>query len=160
MYKRYLFLFTATVLISILSVGCKGKKDANKINSNDKLLNHIVTSANESNEDKDGIAPQATINFDQWIYFGNPDDRYRIYRIKTDGSGLTKIVDARMEGFHDLEEWIYYLDTTEPYTPAKLARMKWDGSEKKEVLVEENVEMFQVSDEYIFFMLLRRIYIV
>lgn len=157
MYKRYLFLFTATVLISILSVGCKGKKDANKINSNDKILNHIVTSANESNEDKDGIAPQATINFDQWIYFGNPDDRYRIYRIKTDGSGLTKIVDARMEGFHDLEEWIYYLDTTEPFTPAKLARMKWDGSEK-EVLVEENVEMFRVSDEYIFYAFENNIY--
>ncbi|WP_246552559.1 DUF5050 domain-containing protein [Vallitalea pronyensis] len=157
MYKRYLFLFTTILMISLLSIGCKSKKDDHKTKSDDKVVNHVVSSANVSNEDKDGVLFATAINFDEWIYFGNPDDRHRIYRMHVDGSGLTKIVDARMEGFHDLKEWVYYLDTTQPHTPAKLARVKWDGSEK-EVLVEENVEMFQQSDDYIIYAFENNIY--
>lgn len=157
MYRRYIYLLVSMILMTALSVGCRTKKDNNKNKSEDNTLGHIITSANVVEESEQVEPPETAINFDDWLYFGNPDDRYHIYRIQTDGSNLKKVVDARMEGFGDLTEWIYYIDTSEAGTPGKLARIKWDGS-GKEILIEEHVEMLRTSEKYVFYAFENNIY--
>jgi hypothetical protein len=147
----YIFIF----IISVILAGCNGREveettDSEITDAIDQLNNINRIDISTRNEED-------IINFDEWIYFGNPDDNYNIYKAKTDGSNLMKLVDARLEGFGNLGEWIYFIDTNSSDTKAKLARIKWDGS-NKEVITEENVNSFCMNEDNIFYVYENNIY--
>ncbi len=142
------YIIILMVFICFLLTSCKNEK---------KVEVTIVDNDTTSTKSVDLESTISDIDFNEWLYFGNPDDNYKIYRMKTDGTGLTKIADARFDGIRNLESWIYYIDTNEKYTPAKLARVSWDGT-GKEILSEEDVNAFCTSEDYIFYIFENNIY--
>ncbi|MCT4686177.1 DUF5050 domain-containing protein [Vallitalea sp.] len=142
------YIIILMVFICFLLTSCKKEK---------KVEVTIVDNETTSTKSADLASTISNINFNDWLYFGNPDDNYKIYRMKIDGTGLTKIADARFDGISNLENWIYYIDTNEKYTPAKLARISWDGT-GKEILSEEDVNAFCTSEDYIFYIFENNIY--
>lgn len=136
------------VILCFVLVGCKSENKTKVTIVSEKIPDGNATELAYSN---------SNIDFDEWIYFGNPDDNYKIYRMKTDGTDLTKITDAVYEGIKTLDEWIYYIDTNNKYTPAKLARIRWDG-ENKEILSEEDISTFCESEDYIIYIYENNIY--
>lgn len=141
------------VLISIILSSCNGKVQE----TTDEIKDTADEQYNINEFDITTSNQEDLIDFDEWIYFGNPDDNYNIYKAKTDGSNLMKLVDARLEGFGNLQEWIYFIDTNNFGTKAKLARIKWDGS-NKEILSEENVNSFCMNEHNIFYVYENNIY--
>lgn len=136
------------VICTFVLAGCGNTKKADVT-----VVDSEITKDKENNNNKSSL----DINFNEWVYFGNPDDNYKIYRMKTDGTGLTKITDAVFQGIRSLDNWIYYIDTNSKYNPAKLARIKWDGTDK-EILSEEEILSFCTSEDYIFYIYENNIY--
>ncbi|GMQ56140.1 hypothetical protein AN1V17_05330 [Vallitalea sediminicola] len=144
--KKYIFILM--VFVCLILTSCNNDK---------KLKVTVVDNETTNTKSADLESTISDINFNEWLYFGNPDDNYKIYRMKTDGTGLTKIADARFDGISNLENWIYFIDTNEKYTPAKLARINWDGT-GKEMLSEEDVNAFCTSEDNIFYIFENNIY--
>jgi hypothetical protein len=59
-----------------------------------------------------------------WIYFINPLQNRTIYKIKNDGTSLTKLNDVSTTFINVLGDWIYYID----FYDGKLHKIKIDGS--------------------------------
>ncbi|GKX32082.1 hypothetical protein SH1V18_45620 [Vallitalea longa] len=142
------YIIILMVLCSFVLAGCGNTKKTDVT-----VVDNDMTNDKKNNLENDN----SEINFNEWVYFGNPDDNYKIYRMKTDGTNLTKITDAVFEGIRSLDNWIYYIDTNSKYTPAKLARIKWDGTDK-EILSEEDINSFCTSEDYIFYIYENNIY--
>lgn len=77
---------------------------------------------------------------DGWIYFSNTQDNYSVYKIKTDGTSLTKLNDVHTGGLCVVGDWIYYYTMKEDthnkgsYYLYRYYKMRIDGSENTEVL--------------------------
>ena len=64
---------------------------------------------------------------EDWLYFMNTDDNLKVYRIKTDGTGLEKINDVHTSNINIAGGWIYYGNYDDPFQ--RLYRMRLDGSD-------------------------------
>jgi hypothetical protein len=81
-----------------------------------------------------------------WIYFINLSDGNKIYKIKVDGSELTKLIDTRSYGLQYEEGCLYYL-TGLP--PQNFTLFKFDISNVKQQKLFEKINSYAISDGYI-----------
>ena len=65
-----------------------------------------------------------------WIYYRNSSDGYKLYKVKTDGSGREKINDDSSWFINVVGDWIYYVNADDGY---KLYKVKTDGSGRQVV---------------------------
>jgi len=90
----------------------------------------------------------ATIQGD-WIYFSNFADWKRLYKMKTDGSGLTKLSDEPFVfGINAVGDWLYYYSLS--YDDRRIRKMKIDGTEEI-VLGEDKVRGLAVRGDWIYY---------
>ena len=89
------------------------------------------------------------MDLEQWICFGNPEDGSRIYKITTNGKGLEKVSDAKMEGISKLEEWIYYKDNKNIYDKGTIRRLSKDGKKDEEV-ISVDIDKYIVTEDVIY----------
>lgn len=61
-----------------------------------------------------------------WIYFTNFNDNGRLYKIKTDGTGLTKLNNSDSGQFSVVGDWIYYSNSDDK--DSNFYRVKKDGT--------------------------------
>ena len=78
---------------------------------------------------------------DDWIYFtyGKSFDEDYMYKIRTDGTELTKLNDVATGGLCVVGDWIYYYTLKSgrnegSYGPGRYYKMRIDGSENTELL--------------------------
>ena len=64
-----------------------------------------------------------------WIYYSNVSDGYKLYRIKTDGTGKQKLNDYKSIYINVVGDWIYYRNSSY----GGIYRMKTDGSDIREL---------------------------
>lgn len=63
---------------------------------------------------------------DGWIYFSNMNDMDKLYKIKPDGTGLTKLNDNKSGQFSIVGDWIYYTNGDDSNN--NIFRIKKDGT--------------------------------
>lgn len=63
-----------------------------------------------------------------WVYFALPSDDYSIYKMRTDGTGIKKIADARGDSINVVGDWLYYRNLSDERKPY---RIRTDGTNKE-----------------------------
>lgn len=86
----------------------------------------------------DGFGWSLVVN-DGWLYFsGNAgdriDDTYNLFRIRTDGTGLTKLSTGFCYGMNIYKQWLYYVkQDNRQDTTADICRCTLDGKDEQVV---------------------------
>ena len=105
-------IFILFVLSMVFTSGCR-TSDQNELPMGN-------TNANISNA---GIS----VLHEDWIFFMNYADSNKLYKVKTDGTGETKVSDDYAYYLNSYGDWIYYSNAMEN---GKLYKMKPDGTER------------------------------
>ena len=87
-----------------------------------------------------------TIN-DEWIYYINASDGYRIYKISTNGSRRTKLTDDVSILVETFDGWIYYCNISDL---SKLYKIKLDGTGRTKITNESTNDVV-VSADWIYY---------
>lgn len=92
-----------------------------------------------------------TLVVGEWIYtnlYSKSDSRTVFCRIKTDGTGVEKILDSSTHRFAINNGWIYYVSNN-----GSINKMKVDGSNKSTIYKPNNFSPYSIniSGNYIFF---------
>lgn len=85
-----------------------------------------------------------------WIYFlqNDPrDDLFTLYKMKTNGTELTKIIDDPVTEFIVLGDWIFYVD----YSGKYLIRMRNDGTEKTTIKEGNYISNLIAEDGWLYY---------
>jgi len=100
------------------------------------------TSKSENDSIRISDGPCNSINvLGDWIYFLKFEDNYnRIYRMKTDGSEISLVVDDNAFKPFVTGEWIYYINRSDNN---KLYKVKTDGSSKIKVCDDTFVHTYE-----------------
>lgn len=92
-----------------------------------------------------------------WIYYRNPKDGYKLYKIKKDGTQKTKITQFTADDINVVGDWLYYYSYQ--YDPAKMTksdeglhRIKTDGTQEK-LLVQGCISQIYVVGDWIYYVL-------
>jgi len=83
------------------------------------LINSGNTAGNITNS---GLAAYK----DDWIYYVS-NDHYKLYKIRADGSGRTKLSDDGIECINVVGDWVYYKNGSDDF---KLYKIRADGSDR------------------------------
>jgi len=78
-----------------------------------------------------------------WAYFALPSDDYSIYKIRTDGTGIKKIADARGDSINVVGDWLYYRNLSDERKPY---RIRTDGTNKEGPLFNGAGDMVVTKD--------------
>lgn len=65
---------------------------------------------------------------DNWIFFCNGDDSYKIYRMNIDGTEVIKLNDVWSSNINIIDGWVYYRNNDDAY---RMYRMRPDGTNKE-----------------------------
>lgn len=85
----------------------------------------------------------AAINGD-WIYYTTGlFEKSELYKIRTDGTGKTKISDDYAEEINVLGDWIYYANLTDNY---RVYKIKTDGTGKTKVISDKTGDINIIGD--------------
>ena len=91
--------------------------------------------------------------YNDWIYYTNICDEYKLYKTIIDGSETVKVSDeifikeGTSDGIFVNDGWIYYIQANDNY---KVYRMRTDGSGRS-LVINEPVSSMYVADNEIFF---------
>lgn len=84
----------------------------------------------------------------EWIYFANSSDGDKIYKMKTDGNGLTKLIDSKSCYLQYEDGWLYYATEIAPKNFAlyKLNILK----NTKPLKILDSIDNFIISNGWIY----------
>jgi len=82
-----------------------------------------------------------------WIYYVNNSDSYKLYKIKTDGTGESKLSDDMPMYINVLGDWIYYSNDSDA---GKLYKIKTDGTGKT-MLSEDAAYYVNAAGDWIYY---------
>lgn len=123
-----------TVYINVLGIG-EAFQTINPSNTNIQKQNQYTDTANQFI----GNSPGNLINLGivcqngDWIYFANPGDSNRLYRVSTNGFGKQKMADEDpITCINAGSEWLYYIEG-DVDCGGYLMRMRTDGSDKQKL---------------------------
>lgn len=68
----------------------------------------------------------------QFIYFGKPNDNYKLYKMKLDGSGISKVSEVSGTSKSIIGDWIYYCNP-KMVQESGIYKVKKDGSSKTKI---------------------------
>ena len=78
-----------------------------------------------------------------WVYFALPSDDYSIYKMRTDGTGIKKLADARGDSINVVGDWLYYRNLSDERKPY---RIRTDGTNKEGPLFNGAGDMVVTKD--------------
>ena len=78
-----------------------------------------------------------------WVYFALPSDDYSIYKMRTDGTGIKKLADARGDSINVVGDWLYYPNLSDERKPY---RIRTDGTNKEGPLFNGAGDMVVTKD--------------
>ena len=132
MKSRIILFFLSTIVILLLVVSCS-MAPALRGNTPGNLVNG-------------GRIAQS----DDWIYYSNTIDGYKLYKIRTDGTGKEKLNDDDSRFINVVGDWIYY-NKTNPVGDYELYKIRTDGTDRQ--AIDAGVDYFgiQVVDDWIYY---------
>jgi len=98
-----------------------------KVLVNESLGGFSESSDSSSDRVSFTFTPLESINGD-WVYYINANNENRIYKVKKDGTEITKISPDSIYNntYHIIGDWIYYVNATDSH---KIYRVKLDGTQ-------------------------------
>jgi len=84
---------------------------------------------------------------DGWIYYRNSGDGNKLYKVKTDGTGKTKISDDSPIFINVVSDWIYYSNDNDD---GKIYKIRTDGTERTKLNNESSGNIL-VKDGWIYY---------
>lgn len=78
-----------------------------------------------------------------WVYYCNFDDNYKLYKVKTDGNSNTKLCDDQCEYINVAGDWVYYCNYSDG---GKIYKIKTDGSERTKLNEVSSRNIHVISD--------------
>jgi len=106
-----------------------------------------VNTAKMGNTNANIVTGGTSVKSDDWIYFVNYADSNFLYKIKTDGTGETKISDDAAFCLNFYKDWLYYVNSSDNN---KIYKIKTDGSERTVVSDISSANLL-VYDDWIYF---------
>jgi len=89
-----------------------------------------------------------TLEIGGWVYYRNYWDNYSLYRIKTDGTADTRLVDGRISEMATDGQWLYY----SLFDGNSFWKIKMDGTGRKQLSTKQHSYSYlTVSGEWIYF---------
>ena len=82
-----------------------------------------------------------------WIYFMLPAQDYYVYKMRMDGTGFTKVGDARGDNLNVVGDWLYYRNLSES---DMVYRIRTDGTQKEGQIFNKAV-MMSVTKDWIYY---------
>ena len=82
-----------------------------------------------------------------WVYLMLPNEDYYVYKMRLDGTGLTKVGDARGDNLNVIGDWLYYRNINDQ---DMIYRIRTDGSQKEGPLLNKAV-MMSVTNDWIYY---------
>ncbi len=95
-----------------------------------------------------GVSDPYLVRVGEWIFYRDASEANKgIYKVKTDASGKTRLIDVYAHNLTVVKDWVYFInDSLNGY----LCRMKMDGSEKG-VVLDVSVNDFVMKDGWIYY---------
>lgn len=94
------------------------------------------------------ITNEATTGSDgTYIYYRNPSDGNKLYKIKPDGSSKAKVSDLSPSCINVLGDWVYYLSS---FPNRAIYKVKKNGSDNTKI-TDSNSVAFSIVNEWIYF---------
>jgi hypothetical protein len=95
---------------------------------------------------------------EDWIYYRNNDDGWKIYKLRTYGSDRTKVNDDSTAGINIVDDWIYYINVYDESNRStigvvddfKIYKVRTDGSGRTKISDDPTVS-FNVVGNWIFY---------
>jgi hypothetical protein len=102
----------------------------------------------EDGSSKTLILPDKSITYinivDDYIYYTSLTNGSKLYRIKTDGTGIRMLSENGVSDVHVVDKWIYFINEGEG--EYKICKMKTNGSELSEISSRSVSALFFVDD--------------
>ncbi|MHC1735479.1 MAG: DUF5050 domain-containing protein [Erysipelotrichaceae bacterium] len=95
-----------------------------------------------------GVSDPSLVRVGEWIIYRDGSEANKgIYKVKTDASGKTRLIDVYAHNLTVVGDWVYFInDSLNGY----LCRMKLDGSEKG-VVLDVTVNDFVMKEGWIYY---------
>ncbi|WDV47462.1 DUF5050 domain-containing protein [Clostridiaceae bacterium M8S5] len=83
----------------------------------------------------------------EWIYFRRKDSDYNLYKMKKDGSGLTKLVNDHVQDIFYYKNWIYYKNLSDDRL---LYKIRINGNERT-IMSGKRMYKYCIEDNFIYY---------
>jgi ribosomal protein L40E len=83
----------------------------------------------------------------EWIYYRNASDGFKLYKVRTDGSGRTRLNDDASLYVNEADGWVYYMNASDGF---KLYKVRTDGSGRVR-LNEDRSYFVNVADGWVYY---------
>ena len=95
-----------------------------------------------------GVSDPSLVRVGEWIVYRDGSEANKgIYKVKTDASGKTRLIDVYAHNLTVVGDWVYFInDSLNGY----LCRMKMDGSDKG-VVLDVTVNDFVIKEGWIYY---------
>ncbi|MCE5223257.1 DUF5050 domain-containing protein [bacterium] len=84
----------------------------------------------------------------EWVYYSNFNDDRKLYKIRTDGTGRTKLNEDNSYYINVVGEWIYYHNNSDE---ANLYKIRTDGTGRTKLNEDMNSNYINVVGEWIYY---------
>ncbi len=113
-----------------------------------ELIDEVIALFNERGNSSGNVANggRAVIN-GEWVFFSNASDNDKLYKMKADDTGRTKLSDDSSGYINVVGDWIYYRNGADDY---KIYKMKVDGSGKVK-LNDDNSDYINVAGDWVYY---------
>ncbi|OLN31745.1 putative cell-wall-anchored protein SasA (LPXTG motif) [Desulfosporosinus metallidurans] len=68
-----------------------------------------------------------------WVYYCNTSDKNYLYKMKTDGTGRTKLNSEHSASINVVDDWIYYSKVSSNSNAWSNYKIRTDGTEDQQV---------------------------
>lgn len=86
---------------------------------------------------------------DGWIYYVNPDDENKLYRMRLNVTNNTKLYDKPVKSVHLYENWLFFIDCSDAHA---MYRMRTDGTGAEKVIdLSSDAEILNVYGSIIYY---------
>ncbi|MBV7275369.1 DUF5050 domain-containing protein [Clostridium sp. PL3] len=87
-----------------------------------------------------------------WIYYSNFDDKGKLYKMKTDGTGIQKVIDENAKFINVIGDWIYYISYDDENSC--INKIKIDGSSRTSLIeYDRHIKFLNVYEDKIYYIL-------
>lgn len=109
-----------------------------------ELIDEVISLFNERGNSSGNVANRGlAASNGEWVFFTNASDDDKLYKMKADGTGRTKLSDDGSEYINVIGDWIYYSSWSDG---GKLYKIKTDGAEKTKLSEDWGHELNIIGD--------------
>jgi len=141
--KQFKFKKTAVILGAILTIAIIALITLGR----GSVMTAVTSMGKQTKLSGEKIQSGLVVSLGDYIYFPNPSDNNKIYKVKADGTGKDKISNDSASYLVLADKWIYYANNSDGF---KLYKIKVDGTGRAKI-TDDGVKYINVSVSGIYY---------